>query len=221
MLPYARAKFNWFPNEHSQESPHFMYFGCDPYLPHLAAFLHPKLRCLGLDKVMTHLDKLQQAYMLAALNTKEACSKQNKDKYHDVPQYEIGDLVMIKNFNKKSNWDANYIPNFRIVIIINLSQLEVSDPSGRLWKVNISDVHKILPTDFIISSIQDEQVFGRKGKYKRPTYPERSYRCISRGKFPQMLELDISNYLYCPLSLYIFLVYMFMTIMSHMLPHLP
>ena len=38
--------------------------------------------------------------MLAALNTKEACSKQNKEKYDDVPQYKIGDLVMIKDFHK-------------------------------------------------------------------------------------------------------------------------
>ena len=26
LLPYATAAFNWFPNEHSQESPHFLYF---------------------------------------------------------------------------------------------------------------------------------------------------------------------------------------------------
>ena len=83
-----------------QESPHFLYFGCDPYLPHLAAFLQPKLRYLGSDKGMTHLDKLRQAYMLAALNTKEACSKQNIDKYDDIPQYKIGDLIMIKTFDK-------------------------------------------------------------------------------------------------------------------------
>ena len=51
--------------------------------------------------------------MLAALNTEEACSKQNKEKYDDILQYKIGDLVMIKNFNKKSNGDAKYIPNFR------------------------------------------------------------------------------------------------------------
>ena len=49
---------------------------------------------------MIHLDKLRQAYMLAVLNIKEVHSKQNKEKYDDVPQYKIGDLVMIKNFNK-------------------------------------------------------------------------------------------------------------------------
>ena len=30
LLSYATAAFNWFPTEHFQESPHFLYFGCDP-----------------------------------------------------------------------------------------------------------------------------------------------------------------------------------------------
>ena len=51
-------------------------------------------------------------YMLAALNTKEACSKQNHDKHDDIPQFKIGNLIMIKNFDKKSNWDAKYVPDF-------------------------------------------------------------------------------------------------------------
>ena len=103
MLPYATAAFNWFPNKHSQESPNFLYFRCDPYLPHLAAFLQPKLRYLGLDEGMIHLDKLRQADILADLNTKEDHSKQSKQKYDDIPNYKIGDLVMIRNFDKISN----------------------------------------------------------------------------------------------------------------------
>ena len=66
---------------------------------------------------------------------------------------------------KKSNWDAKYIPIFRIVILIGTRQLEVSNLTGRLRKVNICDVHQILPSDYIISLILEEQVFGRKGKY--------------------------------------------------------
>ena len=57
--------------------------------------------------------------MFAALNTKEAHSNQNKDKYDDVPQYKIANLVMITNFVKKSNRDVKYIPNFRIIRIIS------------------------------------------------------------------------------------------------------
>ena len=90
LLPYETAALNWFLNKHSQESLHFLYFGCDPYVPHLEALLQPKLRYLGSDKCMIHLDKLRQAYMLAALNTKEAHSKQNKVKYDDITQYKAG-----------------------------------------------------------------------------------------------------------------------------------
>ena len=49
LLLYATAAFNWFPNKHSQELPHFLYFGCDPYLPQLAAFLQPNIQ-MTLDK---------------------------------------------------------------------------------------------------------------------------------------------------------------------------
>ena len=68
---------------------------------HLAAILQPKLRYLGLDEGMICLDKLRQAYMLAALNTKETHVKQNKDKYNNILQYKIRDLLMIKNVDKK------------------------------------------------------------------------------------------------------------------------
>ena len=61
LLPYATGPFNWFPNEHSQELPHFLYFGCDSYLPPFAAFLQPKLQYLDSDKGMICLDKLRHA----------------------------------------------------------------------------------------------------------------------------------------------------------------
>ena len=49
--------------------------------------------------------------------------------------------------------------------LIGSRQLEVSDPTGRIKKVNICDAHEMLPSDHIVSSIPDEQVFGRSGKY--------------------------------------------------------
>ena len=56
---------------------------------------------------MINLGKLRQAYMFAALNMGEAQSKQTKQRHDNVPNYEIGDLVMIKNFDKKSTWDIH------------------------------------------------------------------------------------------------------------------
>ena len=103
--------------------------------------------------------------MLAALNTREAHSKQTKQRYDDVPNYKIGDTVMIKSCNKKSTWDAKCIRNFRVVHLIGSRQLEVSNATGRTRKVNVCDSHRIVLSDHIISSTPDEQVFGRRGKY--------------------------------------------------------
>ena len=54
--------------------------------------------------------------MLVAFNTKEAHSKQKHNKHYDIPEFKIGDLIMVKNFGRKSNWDAKYVPNFRVII---------------------------------------------------------------------------------------------------------
>ena len=222
LLSYATAAFNWFLNEHSQESLHFLYFGHDPYLPHLAAFLQSKFRHLGLDKGMVCLKKLKQAYMLAALKTKEAHSKQNKDKYNDVPHYKIEDLVMIKTLIK-IKLGCQVIPNFRIIKLTDPRQLEVSDLTDRLWEVNISDVHKILPSDFIIISNPDEQVFGRKGKYINDPHILKKVSVIDVFLQENFLNIGIRHKeITCttPLNLCIISVYMFTTIMSHILPHM-
>ena len=72
---------------------------------------------------------------------------------------------MIKNYDKKSNWDAKYVQNFWVLRLVGTRQQEVFDPTGSLRKVNTCDVHKVLPSEFIVSCIPDEQVFARKGKY--------------------------------------------------------
>ena len=49
--------------------------------------------------------------------------RETKQRYDGVPNYKIGDLVMIKNFNKKFTWDAKYVPKFRVVHLIGFKQL--------------------------------------------------------------------------------------------------
>ena len=53
----------------------------------------------GVDKGMICLYKLRQVYMLAPLNMKEACSKQSKQKFDDVPNYKIG-VVKVFSLNR-------------------------------------------------------------------------------------------------------------------------
>ena len=72
---------------------------------------------------------------------------------------------MIKNVHKKSAWDGKYIPSFKIVCLIGSRQLEVSNPMSRTRKVNVCNAHERVPSYHIISSMQDEQVFGQGDKY--------------------------------------------------------
>ena len=45
----ATAAYNFFPNEHSRESPFFLMFGRDPRIP-LNTLLQPKIRYMGTDE---------------------------------------------------------------------------------------------------------------------------------------------------------------------------
>ena len=71
---------------------------------------------------------------------------------------------MIKNFGKKVELGCKLSSKLYSSKTTGY-QTEVSDPTGRQRKVNISAIHKILPADFIVSCIPDEQIFARKGKH--------------------------------------------------------
>ena len=129
---------------------------------YLGGFFQPKLWYLGLEEGMIHLDKLRQIYILAALIMREAQSKLRRGTMmlpnYKIINYKIGDLVMIKNFDKKSTLDAKYIHNYRVMWLIGARQLVVSNLIVRARKVNVCDAHKTVPSNHIISSIPDEQV---------------------------------------------------------------
>ena len=67
----ACATYNFFPNEHSRESPFFLMFGRDPRIP-LQKMLTPKIRYLGDDENILSLEALKKIYYLVAQNLKIA-----------------------------------------------------------------------------------------------------------------------------------------------------
>ena len=67
----ATAAYNFFPNEHSKESPFFLTFGRDPRVP-LNTLLTPKIRYMGTEENILSLEALQRIYHLVAENLKIA-----------------------------------------------------------------------------------------------------------------------------------------------------
>ena len=59
----ATAAYNFFPNEHSRESPFFLMFGRDPRIP-LNTLLEPKIRYMGMDENILSLEALQRIYYM-------------------------------------------------------------------------------------------------------------------------------------------------------------
>ena len=98
VVPLACAAYNFFPNEHSRESPFFLMFGRDPLIP-LTKLLRPKLRYLGNEESILSLESLQNIYQLVVTNLKTACEKRQPSSIVDSKLKE-GDLVLVKDQRK-------------------------------------------------------------------------------------------------------------------------
>ena len=99
VVPLACAAYNFFPNEHSRESPFFLMFGRDPLIP-LTKLLRPKLRYLGNEESILSLESLQNIYQLVVTNLKTACDKRQPSSIVDSKLKE-GNLVLVKDHTVK------------------------------------------------------------------------------------------------------------------------
>ena len=66
----AAMAFNIFPTRIDQESPFFLMFHRDCFLPTLAQFLQPKLRYIGDSHMHTSLDAIRELYMMNIMSLK-------------------------------------------------------------------------------------------------------------------------------------------------------
>jgi hypothetical protein len=163
----ATQGYNFFPGEHSGESPFFLMFGRDPCLP-LDNLLSPRLRYvttgLDSDRVRLSLSAMKRVYALAAYNIKWA-----REKGHDrttstrsKPPITEGDLIIIKN-HTKGQWDTRYLPNWRVTEITGKIHT-VRNPEGQVRQVHLDDCKLQTSYDQVISNLPldaDFEVAGR------------------------------------------------------------
>ena len=163
IVPLACAAYNFFPNEHSKESPLFLMFGRDPRIP-INKFLTPKIRYLGDDENILSLGSLKQIYHLVAQNLKLAREKMNKSKETYPIKLKKHDLVMIKNHARKQ-FQPLYKGYFRIISFKG-NQVEVMPQNGGpSHYMHISDVKYVMLADSIIQHLPNFNELGRKTKY--------------------------------------------------------
>ena len=163
VIPLACAAYNFFPNEHSRESPFFLMFGRDPSLP-LTKLLRPKLRYLGNEESILSLESLQNIYQLVVTNLKIAREKRRPNLIIDSKIRE-GDLVLIKNHVAKA-FQPRFKGNFR-VIKQKGNQVEIRPAEGgETTQVHVMDVKKVIPAEHFATQLPDYNKMGRLTKLR-------------------------------------------------------
>ena len=146
-MPMACAAYNFFPNEHSRESPFFLMFGRDPRIP-LTELLTPRVRYLGTDECILSLEALTEIYHLVAQNLKLARERMNKKSKVHPPTFTVGDMVLLCNHEAKS-LEPRFRGYFRVIAIRGNQVHIIPREGGPSRWAHITDVKYVLPVDAI------------------------------------------------------------------------
>ena len=159
----ATAAYNFFPNEHSKESPFFLMFGRDPRVP-LNTLLTPKIRYMGTEENILSLEALQRIYHLVAENLKIAKERLHKNQQAYPTKLKTEDMVMIKT-HAEGQFQPIYKGYYRIVSFKGNQVQVIPVEGGKPHLVHITDVKYIMPADSIIPHLPLPNQFGRMSKY--------------------------------------------------------
>ena len=159
----ATAAYNFFPNEHSKESPFFLMFGRDPRVP-LNTLLTPKIRYMGTEENILSLEALQRIYHLVAENLKIAKERLHKNQQAYPTKLKTEDMVMIKT-HAEGQFQPIYKGYYRIMSFKGNQVQVVPVERGKPHFVHITDVKYIMPVDSIIPHLPLPNQFGRMSKY--------------------------------------------------------
>ena len=109
----ATAAHNFIPNVTLKESPFFLMFGRDPYMP-LNKLLSQATRYLGTDEGIPNLEASQNLLQITT-QIGYAATKRNQSfkpvKPHD---FKVGDLVLVRNHTSKA-FQGKYQDSYRVV----------------------------------------------------------------------------------------------------------
>ena len=162
IVPMACAAYNFFPNEHSRESPFFLMFGRDPRIP-LTELLTPRVRYLGTDECILSLEALTEIYHLVAQNLKLAREKMNRKSKVHPPTFTVGDMVLLRNHKAKS-LEPRFKGYFRVIAIRGNQVNIIPREGGPSRWAHVTDVKYVLPVDAILDQMPSTTHIGRPSK---------------------------------------------------------
>ena len=161
----ATAAYNFMPNVWSKESPFFLMFGRDPYMP-LNKLLSQATRYLGTDEGIPNLEALQNLLQMTTTQIEYAATKRNQSFKPVKPHnFKVGDLVLVRNHMSKA-FQEKYQDSYRVVRLLGKNQLKVKDQNNHIRQVHITDVKKTTMPEVLVKSIPDYKQFHQAAKLR-------------------------------------------------------
>ena len=161
----ATAAYNFIPNIILKESPFFLMFGRDPYMP-LNNLLSQTMRYLETDEGIPYLEALQNLLQMTTTQIQYAATKRNQSfklvKPHDI---KVGDLVLVRNHTSKA-FQEKYQDSYRVVKLLGKNQLKVKDQTNHIRQVHITDVKNTTMPEVLVKNVPDYKQFGRAAKLR-------------------------------------------------------
>ena len=153
----ATAAYNFVPNVTSKESPFFLMFGRDPYMP-LNKLLSQAMKYLGTDEGIPNLEALQSLLQMTTNSKRNQSFKPMKP--HD---FKVSDLVLVRNHMSKA-FQEKYQDSYRVVKLLGKNQLKGKDQNNCVRQVHVTDVKKTTMPEVLVKNIPDYKQFGRAAK---------------------------------------------------------
>ena len=161
----ATAAYNFIPNVSSKESPFFLMFGRDPYMP-LNKLLSQAMRYLGTDEGIPDLEALQNLLQMTTTQIEYTATKRNQSFKPVKPHnFKVGDLVLVRNHMSKA-FQEKYQDSYRVVKLLGKNQLKVKDQNNCVRQVHIMDVKKTTMPEVLVKNISDYKQFGCAAKLR-------------------------------------------------------
>ena len=133
IVPIATMAHKFIPHSSAGESPLYLMFGSDPFMPTLFKLLLSKLRHMGNEKCRIHLDVMCEIYMMAVLNLRMALDKSPPIiKDPSKANFKRGNMVLLGNHTPKETFCPKYKLRFQICKKISDKAFEVQDNLGKV-----------------------------------------------------------------------------------------
>ena len=129
------------------------------------------IRYLGDDKgliLFPEILKLWSAHAKALEENRQLKTENvNKNKHFKAHDFKVGQLLAVKN-HLRNTFESRFIPDYRVLEIVNECTLLVKSPDGKTRQINSNDAKPVSATATTDNALQDLKLSAMKREHTHP-----------------------------------------------------